>query len=684
MNIKMKNIGLFITFMGLASQILMAAPTVSVVGSELSSMGNGGGWGSTTNTGHKGDFRSIDSEPKAWILPGHPNAYGTDGYVFFATTSKIQESGGTYAGTLYTGSRSGQTFSNVTHYVREVKIIGAPGNGPGNWSLGMSGGDQIDDPSVGIGSGISDIDSGYLGRRFSDSGVQEVTNVLQFTFGDNVTNITRVRIGFMTDRGDNQKPTSMILGGVTVPMTGANAYVRPDWYFFDVTNAVPGDVLTLEIEERGLSQFQIINGLVFDSLTVPNQLPVITRVDALPNPASYTAVGAATSTVSVVASDADNDSLSYAWSKLSGPGEVIFSASTTATSTVSFAAVGDYMLQARVSDGIAATVTSNLAINVLASTGVTYVQFAGAEVSSTGSGGWDSDPALGYKKDFRSTDSDSKAYVLKNHPNAYGEDGYIFWTTNNNAFAELHTGTRAAAIYSNTTDYIASVEVLGTQGNAPGNYSLSGSTLALDDPTVGIGPSVPDIGIGQMWSRNDGVSFLTPRVRITLGSTAGEKRIIRIGLRTDRGDGQKPDIIALGGVQALNVGQRNYTRPDWYFFDVLHPVAGAELVLAFREGSGAAGEQCNFQGLVFDSVGASGEAAEGDVGRLIRLGNGDYRVAFTGTAGTTYEIQWTRNVLSEPVDWQILAVVIAEPDGTITIDHENPQDATLYYRALLR
>jgi autotransporter-associated beta strand protein len=93
----------------------------------------------------------------------------------------------------------------------------------------------------------------------------------------------------------------------------------------------------------------------------------------------------------------------------------------------------------------------------------------------------------------------------------------------------------------------------------------------------------------------------------------------------------------------------------------------------------------NAIGLVNVQVGStpSGVAAVGDPGGLEHLPNGDYRIAFIGTPGASYQIQWTQDIRTLPVNWQVLGSVVADPLGNILIDHANPPGTTLYYRAAL-
>ena len=65
-------------------------------------------------------------------------------------------------------------------------------------------------------------------------------------------------------------------------------------------------------------------------------------------------------TLSVSASDPNGDSLSYSWSKVSGPGSVNFSNGNLSTTQASFSTIGTYSLKVTVSDGALSATSSTL------------------------------------------------------------------------------------------------------------------------------------------------------------------------------------------------------------------------------------------------------------------------------------------------------------------------------------
>ncbi len=130
-------------------------------------------------------------------------------------------------------------------------------------------------------------------------------------------------------------------------------------------------------------------GSVSDSVTVtvtdePNEAPVIDTAAAI-TPDPVTIPNTASATVS--AYDADGDTLTYAWSKDSGPGTASFNPNgTTAanSTTVSFNAAGDYTLRVTVSDGtddVSDTVTITVNADPGAGAGRIQVLGNGVEIA---------------------------------------------------------------------------------------------------------------------------------------------------------------------------------------------------------------------------------------------------------------------------------------------------------------
>ena len=85
---------------------------------------------------------------------------------------------------------------------------------------------------------------------------------------------------------------------------------------------------------------------------------------------------------------------------------------------------------------------------------------------------------------------------------------------------------------------------------------------------------------------------------------------------------------------------------------------------------------------VFAVVGSS-DPAVGDVSGLTVQQNGDYRIQFSGTPGGQYDIEWTES-LDAPINWTVLGAVTADSSGILQIDHTDPPEPAVYYRAVVR
>jgi hypothetical protein len=233
---------------------------------------------------------------------------------------------------------------------------------------------------------------------------------------------------------------------------------------------------------------------------------------------------------------------------------------------------------------------------------VTYV---GAEITDESSGDWSV-----WKADFRSTGTLAKSYTLDGHPNAYGKDGYVFFgmsdatnqqETDGNFEGTVYTGSRSGQVFMKPTIGVESLAVIGTHGTGEGQWDVSaGWSGELDDPTVGIQDDVLDCANGTMWCHFElddvtGDPLPTTFYQITLGPEA-EK--VRVGIVTDRSDGQKPGAIGVETVSQTRLGENGYHRPDFYFFDLTG--GGGDTFDVWLEAYDSTKGRANIRGFTFD------------------------------------------------------------------------------------
>ncbi|HUU91561.1 MAG TPA: right-handed parallel beta-helix repeat-containing protein [Phycisphaerae bacterium] len=245
------------------------AAAVTYVGAEIS-RNNSGTWGADPATGDKSDFRSTANGTKAFTLPGHPNAYGADGYIMFGQSGAAvtQAATGTFQGTISTGTRSSYaTFNTPAPGIASVRILGANGGAPGRWKIDAGGAGTLDDASRGIGTAVDDVVNGTLWYHWNPG--QTTQDVIRITLDGKARGLV-IRIGVLVDRGDRQKPGSIGLNGVWQKALGTSGYNLPDWYFFDITNAGAGEILDISITPwiagAGMTG---LRGLVFDAVELP-------------------------------------------------------------------------------------------------------------------------------------------------------------------------------------------------------------------------------------------------------------------------------------------------------------------------------------------------------------------------------------------------------------------------------
>lgn len=556
-----------------SSIVSIAAPTATYLGCELS-QGDGRNmglnWGSTTNTGYKAAWRSTDTPRKAFVFDGEANAYGRDGYLCFWTANSSMGIPGTSFGqALYTGKWAGDnTFTDFAPYVSSLQVlnISAIGNNDGS--------SQFDDPTLGIGADVADVQSGTYFSRFYDGNAVETNVALRLTFADNVTYYPRIRVGCVVAHG-GQPPKSIQVCGAVGEICGVDAYGWFDWYFFELQNVAPGDVVDICLEENREAGSASLDAFVIDAPTLANDSPVITSV--ISAPVSPTLVdGVATATLSVEATDADGDTLSYLWSCSDGRDAFVdFANPDAATTAVTLRGAGNFVLTARVSDGVTSPVFTNITVRVEPPEGGFYVEYVGCDLSTSqrgnaGAAGWGESTTAGAKSAWRSTNTAPKAFVLPGEPNVYGKDGYICFNTEKGTLAP---GSVSGYSYLDVAPYVSSLtldnfsQFIGNDGNA-----------RIDDPTAAIGEDVQAIRSGTLTVRfTDSSERETKRAfSVTFADNVEHYPVIRVGV-VNAFQGLTPYAISSGGAVALMTGVSGYGYYNWYFFDVHNAQPGQTL-----------------------------------------------------------------------------------------------------------
>ena len=249
--------------------------------------------------------------------------------------------------------------------------------------------------------------------------------------------------------------------------------------------------------------------------------------------------------------------------------------------------------------------------------------YAGAEISSTDTGQvadasvtstWGTTTTTGCKKDFRSTNTSTKNFVLAGNSNAYGADGYLLFLTSNTS--QINSGDLAGtlssaastsnlgdtATFTNVTPY-ASVTLCHRydmpSSGAAGWYPLSssyGGYGVLDDPTLPIGADVPNIAVGELYAiRQPPVISL-----LTINVNNNTPPSFRIGFVVAGDPGGKPATITVNGATATCIGVNGWRYADWYFFDVGGAIPGTPIKVQITAQTG--NPSADIVGIVFDSL----------------------------------------------------------------------------------
>lgn len=209
--------------------------------------------------------------------------------------------------------------------------------------------------------------------------------VLEVTFNSSVRGEIH-GIGFDTDNSLSANYTFKFMG-------------TQNWGISNFATSTVGSTITYKIPvgQFYTGTFRYLTFVCDHDISVPNAESVYSDIKIYDNVApefttpAYADENIITlpsgTAVHALATDADSDSLTYSWSKLSGPGNVTFDSPSSPDSNVSFTDSGEYVLQVKVSDGIH-EIFSEVLINVEPASGtVMDIEVFGNTVSK---------PVIGY------------------------------------------------------------------------------------------------------------------------------------------------------------------------------------------------------------------------------------------------------------------------------------------------
>jgi hypothetical protein len=209
----------------------------------------------------------IDVNDPSWRTPtvikpldvDADNVYGTDGYLLVRFNSPANSTA------LSTVNGTNGTLNTLPSF---LTIQSVPGTGPDRMFGAKA---PIDDPNN---VGGADVPTGvaYRNTGFGDNNEQAY---LTLTIGSDVPG-AGFRLGVLTDNsGINDPPTSVTLaqtvgsGSETQSYPSVYAGVQqPDWYFFDILGASPGDAFVLSLGNRTIGFKPTVSGLTVDVVPV--------------------------------------------------------------------------------------------------------------------------------------------------------------------------------------------------------------------------------------------------------------------------------------------------------------------------------------------------------------------------------------------------------------------------------
>lgn len=268
------------------------------------------------------------------------------------------------------------------------------------------------------------------------------------------------------------------------------------------------------------------------TVTPPNTHPAITSA-ASATPSAVTLPAGVT--LSVTASDADNDTLGYAWSTVSGPGIVTYATPSASSTGASFATAGSYIISVTVSDGRGGSASSQTSVTV-----------SNATFSSTA----------------------YASAVLADAPFAYFNLNETSGTLADNTGSGNHDGTVTPG--TGVIDLTAVGPLPpGFPGFPSGNTGAGFTGAGAGDEIIAASIGTDPIGSSytlEAWFKTTNNGSGTPSI-LSLGSSTSTTRLCGIGLTTN---GEISLNMRNGGASSTTVtnGSSNTTASSqWLLFD---------------------------------------------------------------------------------------------------------------------
>jgi endonuclease/exonuclease/phosphatase family metal-dependent hydrolase len=229
------------------------------------------------------------------------------------------------------------------------------------------------------------------GTNFDDIQVTISSNVIPIVSAGTDQNLTAVTTN-TTLVGTASDPDGSIASTTWTKLSGpVCTIVSPNALTTNVTGLTPG-VYTFRLT-------------AIDNLGVSNTDDVLVRVNSLPSvdagPDQTLATGSTSVTLSGTATDADGDTLTKTWSRVSGPNTPTIVSPNTLSTNVTGMVAGTYVFRLTVSDGINPNVTNDVQIVISTASNQPPVVNVGPDrklpykVSSTTLGAQVSDPESG-------------------------------------------------------------------------------------------------------------------------------------------------------------------------------------------------------------------------------------------------------------------------------------------------